>query len=147
MEQYITSQMKAMTQIMEIFRMARLLYSGETEDCSENRMKISAVRESFKAQVLNSEGGPKKINSVMLNQLDCLYDMIIPSYNQGLIISSTNFSGIVKEIAALSEVLRSLIRCEVNLERQLSPQKYSGSSSESDEFYSSMKAGSSKNKV
>lgn len=68
MEQYILSQMKAMTQIMELFRTSRQLYSGEAEDCSENRMKISALRESFKAQVMNFKEVPKKINSIMLNQ-------------------------------------------------------------------------------
>lgn len=126
--------------------MVRILYSGETEDCAENRMRVSAIRESFKAQVLCTEGEPKKINSLMLSQLDCLYDMITDSYSQGLITQSTNLNGIMSEITSLSEGLRSLIRCEVNLERQLSPQKYSGSSSE-DDFYSTMEAGSSKTKV
>lgn len=141
------SQMKAMTQIMELFRTSRLLYSGETDDCSETRMKISALREPFKAQELNSQEGPRKNNAIMLNQLDCLHDMIISSYNQGLIVQSPHMAGIVGEMAALSEGLRSLIRRKVNLERQLSPSKYSGSSSEGDDFYSSMKSDSNKEKV
>lgn len=142
------SQMKAMTQIMELFRTPRLLYSGETDDCSDTRMKISALRESFKAQELNSQEGPRKINAITLNQLDCLHEMIISSYNQGLIVQSPHMAGIVGEMAALSEGLRSLIRCEVNLERQLlSPPKYSGSSSEGDDFDSSMKSDSNKEKV
>lgn len=136
-----------MSQIMELFRTSRLLYSGETDDCCETRMKISALRESFKAQELNSQEGPRKINAIMLNQLDCLHEMIISSYNQGLIVQSPHMAGIVGEMAALSEGLRSLIRCEVNLERQLSPPKYSGSSSEGDDFYSSMKSDSNKEKV
>lgn len=146
MEHYITSQLKAMTQMMEIFRMVRILYSRESEDCSQSRMRVSAVRESFKAQVLTSEGGPKKINSLMLTQLDYLTEMVTDSYRQGLIINSTNLNSVMSEMAALSESLRSLIRCEVRLEKQLSPQKYSGSSSE-DDFYSNMKAGTSGGKV
>lgn len=54
-------------------------------------------------------------------------------------------AGVVSEIAALTEGLRSLIKCE-HLERQLSPPKYSGSSSEGDDFYSAMKSDSSKKK-
>lgn len=146
MEHYITSQLKAMTQMMEIFRMVRILYSGEAEDYAESRMRVSAIRESFKAQVLTSEGGPKKINSLMLTQLDCLTEMVTDSYRQGLIVQSATLNGIMSEMASLSESLRSLIRCEVRLEKQLSPQKYSGSSSE-DDFYSTMKAGNSGNKV
>lgn len=110
MEHYITSQLKAMTQMMEIFRMVRILYSGESEDCSQSRMRVSAVRESFKAQVLTSEGGPKKINSLMLTQLDSLTEMVTHSYRQGLIINSTNLNSVMSEMAALSESLRSLIQ-------------------------------------
>lgn len=142
MEHYVTSQLKAMTQMMEMFRTVRILYSGDPEDCSQSRMRVSAVRESFKAQVLTTEGDPKKINSLMLTQLDYLTEMVTDSYRQGLIINSTNLNSVMSDMASLSESLRSLIRCEVRLEKQLSPQKYSGSSSE-DDFYSSMKAGSS----
>lgn len=147
MENYIMSQMKAMTQIMEIYRMARLIYSGESDDCAENRMRVSALRESFKAQVLSSEDGPKKIDSIMLTQLDCLYEMVISSYNQGLIVQTTNLKNLTTEITALSESLRGLIRCEVSLDHPLSPPKYSGSSSESDDFYSSMSSKNGKEKV
>lgn len=132
--------------MMEIFRLVRILYSGETEDYAETRMRVSAIRESFKAQGLTPEGGPKKINSLMLTQLDCLTEMVTDSYRQGLIIQSTNLNGVMSEMAALSESLRSLIRCEVKLEKHLSHQKYSGSSSE-DDFYSTMKAGTSSSKV
>lgn len=126
--------------------MVRILYTGESEDCSQARMRVSAVRESFKAQVLTTDGNPRKINSLMLTQIDYLTEMVTDSYRQGFIINSTNLNCVMAEMASLSESLRGLIRCEVNLEKQLSPQKYSGSSSE-DDFYSSMKAGSSGGKV
>lgn len=126
--------------------MVRVLYTGDNEDCSQARMRVSAVRESFKAQVLTAEGGPKKINSLMLTQVDYLNEMVTDSYRQGFIINSTNLNCVMTEMASLSESLRGLIRCEVNLEKQLSPPKYSGSSSE-DDFYSCMKAGSSGGKV
>lgn len=126
--------------------MARILYSGDNEDCSQSRMRVSAVRESFKAQLLTTEGNPKKINTLMLTQLEYVKEMITDSYGQGLIINSTNLNGVMSEMTALAESLRSLIRCVIRLEKQLSPQKYSGSSSE-DDFYSSMTAGSSGGKV
>lgn len=146
MEHYVTSQLKVMAQMMEIFRMARILYSGDNEDCCQSRMRVSAVRESFKAQLLTTEGNPKKINTLMLTQLEYVKEMITDSYGQGFIINSTNLNGVMSEMTALAESLRSLIRFDIRLEKQLSPQKYSGSSSE-DDFYSSMTAGSSGGKV
>lgn len=110
-------------------------------------MRISTLRESFKAQVMNSKDGPKKVNVIMLNQLDYLYEVSIESDTQGIIVQSPQMSGIISEIRSLKEVVRGLLRSELHLERQLSPPKYSGSSSEGNYFYAGMTSSSVQDKV